>query len=173
MECSQKHGNCFYKWSRFSYNSWGTNSISYASCVRMYWLWFYFIFLWLWKSIIPISALFEYGDFICCNSKEAPGTLADIESESALLSFFRLVGCTYFRKHKPVFLPSYPMPATIFNSLYKDHQTSLTHHRIWLQFIRERVWSRWRRNDTISWCIRETLETIMLGASNMEASKQK
>ena len=65
-----------------------------------------------------------------------PGTLADIESDSALLSFFRLVGCTYFRKHKPVLLP---MPATIFNSLYKDHQTPL---RIWLQFIRERVWSR-------------------------------
>ena len=89
-----------------------------------------------------LSALYEYGDFICCNSEEAPGTVADIESESALLSFFRLVGCTYFRKHKPVFLPSYPMPATIFNSLYKDHQTPLTHHRIWLQFIRERVWSR-------------------------------
>ena len=52
-----------------------------------------------------LNTLFEYGDFICCNSEQIPGTLAQPESELSLLSFFRLVGCTYFRKYKAAFLP--------------------------------------------------------------------
>ena len=44
--------------------------------------------------------------------------------------------------HKAAFLPTYPTPMTIFNSLSKDHQTPRAHHSAWLQFLRERVWSR-------------------------------
>ena len=89
-----------------------------------------------------LNSLFEYSDFICSNSDQIPGTLAQPESEQSLLSFFRLVGCTYFRKHKAAFLPMYPTPMSVFHSLSRDKQTPLAHHNTWLQFLRERVWSR-------------------------------
>ena len=89
-----------------------------------------------------LNSLFEYGDFICSNSEQIPGTLAHPESEQSLLSFFHLVGCTYFRKHKAAFLPMYQTPMSVFHSLSKDNQNPLDQHRAWLQLLRERVWSR-------------------------------
>ena len=76
-----------------------------------------------------LTALFEYCEFICSNSNQAPGTMTDTNSDSqGLLSFLRLVGCAYFRKHKAAFLPSYPTPMTLFNSLHKDCHTALVNH---------------------------------------------
>ena len=89
-----------------------------------------------------LNTPFECGDFICSDGEEIPGTLAQPESECSLLSFICLVGCTYFRKHKAGFLPMYPTPMSVFHSLLKDNQTPLAHHSVWLQFLRERVWSR-------------------------------
>ena len=90
-----------------------------------------------------LTTLFEYCGFICSNSDLVPGTLTDTDPDSqGILSFLRLVGCTYFRKHKSVFLPSYSTPMTLFNSLEKDNQTTHTHHTAWLDFLRERIWSR-------------------------------
>ena len=95
-----------------------------------------------------LATLFEYSEFICSNSTQTPGTqtpgtLADTDPYSnGILSFFRLVGCAYFRKHKAAFLPTYPTPMSLFNSLAKDNQTHLDHHSAWLSFLRERVWSR-------------------------------
>ena len=90
-----------------------------------------------------LATLFEYGEFVCSNSTQTPGTLADTDPNSnGFLSFFRLVGCAYFRKHKAAFLPTYPTPTSLFNSLTKDNQTHLDHHSAWLSFLRERVWSR-------------------------------
>ena len=88
-----------------------------------------------------MATLFEYCNFICTNSEQVPGTLADADS-SGKLSFYRLVGCAYYRKHRAVFLPSYPSPITLFNSLKKDGQSPEVHHVAWLDVIRERIWSR-------------------------------
>ena len=90
-----------------------------------------------------LATLFEYSEFICSNSTHTPGTLADTDPNSnGILSFFRLVGCPYFRKHKAAFLPTYPTPMSLFNSLAKVNQTHVDHHSAWLSFLRERVWSR-------------------------------
>ena len=90
-----------------------------------------------------LATLFEYSEFITSNTAQAPGTLADTDPTSnGVLSFFRLVGCAYFRKHKTVFLPAYPTPMSLFNSLKKDGQTHLAHHSAWLSFLRDRVWSK-------------------------------
>ena len=56
---------------------------------------------------------------LASNSEQIPGTLAHPESEQSLLSFFHLVGCTYFRKHKAAFLPMYQTPMSVFHSLSK------------------------------------------------------
>ena len=86
-----------------------------------------------------LATLFEYSEFICSNNAPTPGTLADTDPNSnGILSFFRLVGCVYFRKHKAAFLPTYPTPMSLFNSLAKDNQTHLDHHSAWLSFLRER-----------------------------------
>ena len=81
--------------------------------------------------------------FICSGSIQAPGILTDVEPGSqGFLSFVRLVGCAYFRKHKAVFIPTYPTPITLFNSLVKEGQSILVHHITWLDFLREIIWSR-------------------------------
>ena len=90
-----------------------------------------------------LAALFEYCEFICSNSSHTPGVLTDTLNDSqGFLSFIRLVGCAYYRKHKSAFLPSYTTPMIVFNSLITEGQTPLEHHTLWLDFIRERVWSK-------------------------------
>ena len=90
-----------------------------------------------------MATLCEYCEFICSNSVYSPGTLSNLDPESnGYLSFFRLVGCTYFKKHKTVFLPSLPTPMTLFNSLAMDNQSAHNHHKAWLDVLRERIWSR-------------------------------
>ena len=84
-----------------------------------------------------LNAFFEYAGFICSS-----GLLANTDEETSFFSFVRLVGTTYFRKHKSVFLPSYPTPMTLFNSFSKDSLTPLEQHSMWLEAIRERVWSK-------------------------------
>ena len=92
-----------------------------------------------------LSTLFEYCEFICGNRTHTPGTLADIDPLSqanGALSFCRLVGCMHFKKHKAAFLPTYPTPFSLFNSLWVENQTPFSHHFRWLDELRERVWSR-------------------------------
>ena len=88
-----------------------------------------------------LATLFEYSKYICANSEHIPGTPADTTSLGEL-SFIRLVGCAYFRKHRAVFLPAYPSPATLYNSLKEDNQSPDAHHIAWLDVMRERIWSR-------------------------------
>ena len=85
------------------------------------------------------STLFDYARFICATDS---GMLTDTDEESSFLSFLRLVGSAYFRKHKSVFLPSFPTPITLFNSFSDTSINSLAHHSNWLDKIRERVWSK-------------------------------
>ena len=63
-------------------------------------------------------------------------------STLGFFSFLRLVGCTYFRKHKSAFLPSYTSPITLFNSFSEESGTVSHHHITWLEFLRERIWSK-------------------------------
>ena len=77
---------------------------------------------------------------ICANSDQAPGLLCD--REEGLLLFFRLVGCAYFKKHQSAFIPTYLTPMSLFNSLEKDGITCFVHHFNWLDFLRERIWSK-------------------------------
>ena len=90
-----------------------------------------------------LTTLFQYCGFICSDSDQAPGILTGTDPDpQGFLPFLRLVGCTYFRKHKSVFLPSYPTPITLFNSLQRDGQTTQEHHINWLDFMGERIWSK-------------------------------
>ena len=90
-----------------------------------------------------MATLFEYSDFICSDTTatHTPGIISDADP-TGFLSFIRLVGCAYFRKHKAVFLPSFPTPATLFNSLIQTGQEVTSHHSAWLALIREKIWVR-------------------------------
>jgi len=90
-----------------------------------------------------MATFFEYAEFICSNTSHTPGTLSDTDpSSQGFLSFIRFVGCAYFRKHKPAFLPSLPTPMSIFNSLLKSEQDATSHHSGWLALMREKIWVR-------------------------------
>ena len=86
-----------------------------------------------------LATLLEYSNFICANNEKIAGTLAEANSHGKL-PFLRLIGCAYYRKHRAAFLPTYPSPVTLYNSIKEgDHNT---HHSKWLHVIRERIWSR-------------------------------
>ena len=85
-----------------------------------------------------LNTLLEYAEFITSNTTSTPGTLTN--EHNGYLSFLRLVGCAYFKKHKSAFLPSFPTPMTLFNSVQSasNHQR----HEQWLDLIRDRIWAR-------------------------------
>ena len=88
-----------------------------------------------------MATLFEYSSFICSNTVYTPGMLSDCDPNSqGFISFTRLIGCAYFKKHKVVFNPSLPTPMTLFSSLAKTGQSSKTQHKAWLDQIREKIW---------------------------------
>ena len=49
---------------------------------------------------------------------------------------------TSYTQTKSAFLPSYPTPMTVFNSLESENSTAHAHHTAWLDFLRERIWSK-------------------------------
>ena len=100
-------------------------------------------FFTVWEKVSFLATFFEYCAFICSNSNQTPGMLTDtIPNSFGLFSFLRLVGCTYFRKHKSAFLPSYTSPIMLFNSFSVEGRTALDLHTSWLDFLRERIWSK-------------------------------
>ena len=87
-----------------------------------------------------LSTLFEYCEFICSNSDQTPGVLTETcHASQGFLSFLRLVGCAYFRKHRS---SAYPTPMTLFHSTANSQQTALKNHSAWLEFLKERIRSR-------------------------------
>ena len=66
-----------------------------------------------------------------------------------ILSFLRFVGCCYFRKHKAVFIPAYPTPMTVFNSLAEPHLSPEAHHSAWLGVMRQKIWNRIKYEEEI------------------------
>ena len=87
-----------------------------------------------------LNTLYDYCSFICSDSDQVPEILSNIDQD--FLSFIRLVECTYFKKHKSAFLPTYPTPMTLFNSLANNSGNSPLQHSTWLEFLRERIWSK-------------------------------
>ena len=61
------------------------------------------------------------------------------------------------------FLPTYPTPMSLFNSVSKDNPIII--HSTWLELLRENLEQNQmqRRNDTIRRSLEETLEKGMLG----------
>ena len=90
-----------------------------------------------------LSTLFEYSHFITSNSTDAPGSISMTTIDSnGILSFLRLVGCAYFKKHKSAFQPSFPTPMSLYNSIPLSGNNYYTRHSEWLSLIRDRIWSR-------------------------------
>ena len=90
-----------------------------------------------------LATLYEFCQFICSNSGQTPGILTDCDMHNhGFLSFVHLVGCAYYRKHKSAFLPSYSTPMMLFRALYQDNILCSDHHARWLDFVRDRIWSK-------------------------------
>ena len=88
-----------------------------------------------------LSTLFQYASFIAGGS-DPPGSIGDIQPDhthSAIYSFFRLVGCAYFRTHSSAF--ELQSPVALFYSI-KQATTVWDHHDKWLGLIRTTVWQR-------------------------------
>ena len=59
--------------------------------------------------------------------------------------FFHLLG---WLGDKSAFLPTYPTPTSLFNSVSEDDDfTSLIKHSAWLELLRERIWSKIRYEE--------------------------
>ena len=86
-----------------------------------------------------LSTFFQYAAFIAGGS-EAPGSIGDVSldtSSPSCLSFFHLVGCTYFRAHASAF--EFPSPITLYHSISGNVNEK---HEEWLHNIRQAVWLR-------------------------------
>jgi hypothetical protein len=86
-----------------------------------------------------MQVYFQHAKFIS-SGLEAPGTLADTHDNNDLgfLAFIRLVGSSYFTKHKTGFIAVSP------SNLYNTHVNIdvVERHKQWLTDIRETVWKR-------------------------------
>ena len=87
-----------------------------------------------------LNTLYEYCHFICANTEEIPGTLSN--NSQGFLSFARLVGCAYYKKHKSAFLPTYATPMSLFHAMKRPGVPTTCQHKAFLQFLRERIWSK-------------------------------
>ena len=82
-----------------------------------------------------MKCFYENSWFIC-GTDEFPGTLADTlprAKEEGFLSFVRLVGSMYFKKHLSVFLATTPR----FTSLEESGLSASEHHKKFIQTIRD------------------------------------
>ena len=84
--------------------------------------------------------LFHYAPFI--TSGEVEGTLAESQGthENGLLSFLRLLGTVYFKKHASGF--NTQSPSTHFCRFAGPNISLREQHSLWLQDIRENIWHR-------------------------------
>ena len=87
-----------------------------------------------------LSDFFEYASFITAgNTDDAPGTLACTDVHG-FLSFIRLIGVTYFKKHSSAF--EVESPVAHFRKCKDGAHTHLQHHQAWLESIRQTIWDR-------------------------------
>ena len=87
-----------------------------------------------------LSTFFQHASFIASNLP--PGSIGMIslnKQDESLFSFFRLVGCAYFRSHASGFEER--SPVTLYNSV-SAAGTLFERHSQWLTLIRNVVWLR-------------------------------
>ena len=82
-----------------------------------------------------MSTFFQYASFIAGGS-EAPGSIGDVTLDEAYMSFFRLVGATYFRAHASAF--KFTSPVTLYHSVTASN--SVEKHEKWLGIIHKAIW---------------------------------
>ena len=87
-------------------------------------------------KITFLTTFFQYASFI--TGGQPIGSMGILETSSALLSFLRLVGCAYFKKHTSAF--EHPTPIALYQSI--GIVNPLKHHEEWLQVIRKTIWLR-------------------------------
>ncbi|XP_065194409.1 uncharacterized protein LOC135825714 [Sycon ciliatum] len=92
------------------------------------------------------KAFFQFATFITGGVE--PGLLAE-NNEDSFFAFVRLVGTTYYQKHKAAFDANGPY------ALYKQFgsQEKMKQHEAWLNAIRDAVW---QRTDTEDDCLPST-----------------
>ena len=91
---------------------------------------------------------FENAWFIT-GTPSIPGTLADTDPsvmEEGFLSFIRLIGTVYFKKHLSVFIQD--TPRALYNSL-TSNMTPIQQHAKFLETIRDGVWDRIQFEDEL------------------------
>jgi hypothetical protein len=95
-----------------------------------------------------LKIFYQYANFICGNKQHTPGTLADTDVDYGFLSFLRLIGTIYFKKHNTGFETSSPL--TYFHSFHTA--TIRQHHLDWLNGIRQTIWLflHWKRSCWVS-----------------------
>ena len=76
--------------------------------------------------------------FIIAGGSEAPGSIGDVTLDEAYMSFFHLVGATYFRARASAF--NFTAPVTLYHSVTASN--SVEKHEKWLGIIRKAIWLR-------------------------------
>ena len=87
-----------------------------------------------------MSTFFQHASFIA-GGTDPPGSIGEFSLDAqspAMLSFLRLVGCAYFRKHSSAF--ELHTPEALFHSIEGNDVTEC--HEKWLTTIRRTVWQR-------------------------------
>ena len=96
---------------------------------------------------------FQYASFItAANQPNTPGTLANItldtDYKTGFLSFIRLIGVVYFKKHASGF--DTPSPQAHFSKFRNPSLSVNQQHSVWLDDIRQNIWDRIKfENETI------------------------
>ena len=85
---------------------------------------------------------FQHSQFISSGRDNAHGTLADVSADIELgfLSFLRLVGVVYMKKHASGFNET--TPEAYFNRSFIATKTTQQNHEAWLKNIRQCIWDR-------------------------------
>ena len=88
---------------------------------------------------------YQYASFISSGDETTPGTLADTALQDEVyqqgyLSFIRLIGTVYFKKHSSGF--ETPSPVAHFKKFSDPSLTVQQQHSRWLEDIRQNIWDR-------------------------------
>lgn len=114
-----------------------------------------------------LNTFYQHADFISGN--QYSGRLCDISEDSkhtGFLSFLRLIGCLYFKKHYSAVasLKSVETPQQLLNSFALHPREQ---HETWYNMYSWRKDNQRRRAHAFSYCHVVALATIMLGCQNV------
>ena len=98
-------------------------------------------------KVMFLKSFYACSEFISSGmDPSTPGVLACKDPESSgFLSFIRLVGATYFAKHRGAFLEN--SAASLYNQLSTPDISPAEQHKIWYSEIRSKVWERILHED--------------------------